>query len=60
MKKYLFAISIILSGCSEVSKYYPDDNLIENYAEDIIEEKSGIKIDFSGRSEESKERWTKK
>lgn len=45
--KYL-PLLILLTSCS----YYPQDNLIEEFAEDYIEDKTGIYVDFSGSSKE--------
>lgn len=44
-------LPMILSGCS-LFDALPDDNFVEEYIEDVIEEQTGVEIDFTGDSEE--------
>ena len=67
-KKYILFLGIVpmTFGCTYLKKLpientfleeYPQDNFIENYFEDIIEDKIGIQLDFSPGSEEREDRW---
>lgn len=44
---YLIPVFLFV-GCT----MYPDDNLLEEEIEEVIMQKSGVNIDFSGRSKE--------
>lgn len=48
--KYVL-VFLLLGSCNWIPKAY-QDNPIEEEVEDYIEEKSGIKIDFTGNSPE--------
>jgi len=54
---YLVALTFIFTGCQrsdkmfeEYYKSYPDDNVIEEIMEEIIESKLGVDIDLSSSS----------
>lgn len=53
MGKSVIALLILpmLFSCEYLS-WYPDDNPIEEAVEDIILEKTGVDVDFSGDSKE--------
>jgi len=53
MKRYMLLLVLFLYGCQEIE--YPEDNVIEEYVEEMIEENTGIDIDLSPLSEEEKE-----
>lgn len=44
-------LPMLLSSCS-LFDALPDDNFVEEYVEDVIEEQSGVKVDFTGDSDE--------
>ena len=52
--KYLLILLILLTGFFSVY-LLGDDNSIEEASEEIIEEKTGIKIDISPKSKEAAE-----
>lgn len=55
MKSYLFVCTSMLIwmvGCQLVKNNYPDDNPVEESIEDVIENKTGINVDFTGRTPE--------
>lgn len=56
MKKLYTSILLLVCAC----QHYPDDNIIENYVEDLIEEETGFQIDLSPGSPENEGRWQKK
>lgn len=39
--------ALFLTGCDFLKKHYKADNPLEEFVEDIIEEKSGWKVDLS-------------
>ena len=43
-------VFLLLHSCSFIREY--PDNPIEEAIEDVIEEKSGIKVDFTGSTQE--------
>ncbi len=45
-------LGAIVAGCSYLSKY-PQDNMLEEITEDLIEKETGIDIDLSPFSPES-------
>ena len=51
LKMFLIALGIMcaLAGCSYINKWFflPDDNPIEEAIEDIIEMKTGLKVDLT-------------
>lgn len=49
----LIMLSIISSCSFPASWIYPDDNFIEEEAEDVILDQTGVKVDFSGYSNEN-------
>lgn len=53
MNKYVFFI-LFLTGCS----YYDDDNFLEEYVENILEDGTKIDIDLTPNSEEPNVRRT--
>lgn len=64
MIKYIPLLSLFILFCScgigipwqtakeMIEENYPDDNFVEENAEKWIQDKTGIEIDFSGRSKE--------
>lgn len=50
MNKIFALVSVILflTGCI----HYQDDNIIEEYVESILEEKTGVEVDLTPQSEE--------
>lgn len=49
--------TLFFPGCNWVKKHYKADNDLEQFVEDVIEKKSGIRIDLSPWEEiERKER----
>ena len=53
---YLCAALILggISGCTFLKSYdYPDDNLVEEIVEEVIEDRTGIDVDLSPLSPES-------
>lgn len=44
----LIPLILCLSSCSN----YKDDNIIEEYVESILEEKTGVEVDLTPQSEE--------
>lgn len=47
-------ICLVISGCSSFGwmKNYPQDNIVEEIIEEIIESKTGLDIDLTPRSPE--------
>jgi hypothetical protein len=48
-----------MTSCTSISgfiKNYPDDNIVEEYTEDIIKDQTGIDIDLTPRTPESPRR----
>ena len=57
MSALLIKIALVLGalGAFGVAKYYfrmADDNVVEEYAEDIIEQQTGFSVDLTPASEE--------
>ena len=44
----MFIVGCFFSSCS----WYPHDNALEEFTEDVIQDKTGVKIDFTGSSPE--------
>lgn len=51
----LIVILILISGCHKLNEYFnlPDDNQIEQGIEDVIENETGLVVDFTPNSPES-------
>ena len=45
---------LLLSSCSALQKYYPQDNLFEEITEEVILQKTGLDLDLSPGSAEKK------
>mgnify|MGYP001578401074 CR=1 FL=1 len=56
----IVVLVIILGSCGTFWKSYPEDNIIENSIENVIESESGLKIDLSPFSPEDENRWKNK
>jgi len=50
----LIGIMFLFAGC-ELVKKYPQDNIIEEIAEEIIEQKTGLDIDLTPFSKEKQD-----
>ncbi len=46
MLRFLIILSISLNGCSLLKKY-PQDNFLEEIAEQIVKQETGLDLDFS-------------
>ncbi len=46
-----FMLVPMFAGCQYLS-WFPDDNRLEEYVEDVIYEETGVQVDFSGDSPE--------
>jgi hypothetical protein len=52
MKNVTLILCILLCGCSQIWKDYPQDNIIEEIAEAALKDKTGIDVDFSPETPE--------
>jgi PBP1b-binding outer membrane lipoprotein LpoB len=50
------ALTLIFSSCSSIDRYFgiPEDNIIEEAAEDFIKMKTGLDVDLTTFSPEKK------